>query len=299
MALAFFVVYVVWGSTYLAIRVAVRDIPPAVLAGLRFLMAGTILTVTGIWRGGKLPCGRDWRTLVILAVGLVVVGNGVISWSEQWVPSGEAAFIVSSSALFTAVFGSFGPRGDRPKTIAAVGLSLGFSGTALMLLSRAQLGYSAFWPALALLGSSCAWSASAMYARSVGISTAPLVFSGIEMLTGGAILTTIALGTGGFSKSIWNMQSVGTLAYLTIFGSAVTYSTYNWLIHRARPAQLGTISYVNPAIALLLGWLILNEKLSELTLMGVGIMLAGVILVNFKRGQAHRSTAKRSTRPNL
>ncbi len=279
---AFAVVYLVWGSTYLFIRIGVADIAPSVLAGLRFVAAGIALAAIGFARGGALPRGRDWRTLAVLAIGLVVIGNGVVTWAEQWVPSGEAAFIVAGSALFMAVFGTFGPRGERLGLITIIGLALGFTGTALMLLPRIAGVHGPLFPALALVGSSCAWAAAAMYARAVGVRTSPLVFSGLQMFAGGFVLLMIALATGGFAHTHWSPRGIGALAYLTVFGSAVSYTVYNWLIHRARPAQLGTTAYVNPAVALMLGWSVLGEVLPPAAFAGVGVMLLGVILVNLR-----------------
>lgn len=292
---AFAFVYLVWGSTYLFIRIGVADIAPAVLAGLRFVTAGTVLAAVGFARGGRPPPRRDWPTLGVLALGLVVFGNGVVTWAEQWVPSGEAAFIASSSALFTAAFGTLGPRGERLTALTLAGLALGFTGTALMLLPRASGSHGPFAPALALVGSACAWSAAAMYARARGIGTAPLVFSGLEMLAGGCVLLAVAWASGGFEHTRWSARGIGALAYLTVFGSAGAYATYNWLIHRARPAQLGTISYVNPAVALLLGWLVLGEVLPPIAFAGVGVMLAGVVLVGVRRRPARGPMVKPGT----
>lgn len=279
---AFAVVYLVWGSTYLFIRIGVVDIAPPVLAGLRFVAAGIALAIIGFARGDALPRGRDWVTLAVLALGLVVIGNGVVTWAEQWVPSGETAFIVTGSALFMAVFGIFGPRGESLRPITVLGLAFGFTGTALMLLPRIAGLHGPLFPALALVGSSCAWAAAAMYARAVGVRSSPLIFTGLQMLAGGLVLLLIATATGGFARTHWSARGIGALAYLTVFGSGIAYATYNWLIHRARPAQLGTTAYVNPAVALLLGWSVLGEVLPPVAFAGVGVMLIGVILVNLR-----------------
>ncbi|MGA7966298.1 MAG: EamA family transporter [Gammaproteobacteria bacterium] len=292
---AFAVMYLVWGSTYLFIRIGVANIAPAVLAGLRFLVAGSILAAIGFARGGRWPGRRDMFTLVVLAIGLVVIGNGVVTWAEQWVPSGEAAFIVASSALFIALFGAIGPRGERIVLFTVIGLVLGFSGTALMLLPRIRGSHGPLAPALSLVGSACCWAAAAMYARTRGVATAPLVFSGLQMFTGGCVLTAIALATGGFARTHWTPSGIGALAYLTVFGSGLAYATYNWLIHRARPAQLGTTAYVNPAIALLLGWAVLGEALSPLAFAGVGVMFAGVVIVNLRRRKPIPALTKTGT----
>ncbi|MGH8128444.1 MAG: EamA family transporter [Gammaproteobacteria bacterium] len=294
-AAAFAVMYLVWGSTYLFIRIGVENIAPAVLAGLRFLVAGSAIAAIGFARGGRLPSRRDTFTLVVLAIGLVVIGNGVVTWAEQWVPSGEAAFIVASSALFIALFGAIGPRGERLVLFTVVGIVLGFAGTVLMLLPRAEGTHGPLLPALALVGSACCWAAAAMYARARGISTAPLVFSGLQMFTGGCVLTVIALATGGFARTHWTPSGIGALAYLTVFGSAIAYATYNWLIHRARPAQLGTTAYVNPAVALVLGWAVLGEALSPIAFVGVGVMFAGVVIVNLRRRKPVPTLTKTGT----
>lgn len=283
-AAALVVVYLVWGSTYLFIRIGVAHIPPAVLAGLRFVAAGIGLSVLGIARGGRLPHGRDWLSVAILGCGLVVVGNGTVTWSEQWLPSGETAFITASTALFIALFGMFGRRADRPGLPTAAGLVLGFLGTALMVLSRAGAQHGPLFPALALLGSSCIWAASAIYLRNTGIrSTTPFVFTGLQMLLGGIILTLIAAASGGFARVRWTTSGIVALSYLAVIGSALTYTTYNWLIGHVRPSQLGTTSYVNPAVALVLGWLVLGEVLSPVAFAGVGVMFAGVVLVSLRR----------------
>ena len=292
---AFAVIYLVWGSTYLFIRIGVADIPPAVLAGLRFLAAGTVLALAGFSRGARWPGRRDWVTLAVLAVGLVVIGNGVVTWSEQWVPSGEAAFIVSSSALFIALFGTLGARGERLLPLTILGLVLGFSGTALMLLPRMHGHHGPLFPALALVGSASCWAAAAMFSRSRGFSASPLVFSGLQMIIGGCILTGIALATGQYSRVHWTWPATGALAYLTVFGSGLAYGTYNWLIHRAKPAQLGTTAYVNPAVALLLGWAVLGEDLSPIALSGVAVMFIGVLIVNLRRRRAPRLLTKTGT----
>ncbi len=292
---AFSVMYLVWGSTYLFIRIGVTDIPPAVLAGLRFLFAGSALAIAGFARGGRWPNRRDWVTLIVLAIGLVVIGNGVVTWAEQWVPSGEAAFIVASSALFIALFGTLGPRGERLMAITVIGLVLGFAGTALMLLPRIRGVHGPLAPALALVGSACCWAAAAMYSRTRGFTASPLVFSGLQMLVGGTVLAGIALATGQFGHIHWTLPATGALAYLTIFGSGLAYATYNWLIHRAKPAQLGTTAYVNPAVALLLGWAVLGEELSPVAFAGVGVMFVGVMSVNLRRRRTPRILTKTGT----
>ncbi|MDN5881315.1 MAG: EamA family transporter, partial [Nitrosospira sp.] len=246
---AFAVVYLVWGSTYLFIRIGVADIPPAVLAGLRFVAAGVGLSLFGFARGGKLPRGRDCLSVFVLGIGLVAIGNGTVTWSEQWLPSGEAAFITASTALFVTLFGMFGRRADKPGLWPSIGLIIGFIGTGLMLLPRAMGHHGPAFPALVLVGSSCVWAATAIYLRNTGIrGTDPFVFTGLQMLVGGSILTAIAGASGGFERVHWTASGIGAIAYLAVFGSALAYTTYNWLIEHVRPSQMGTSGYLNPAV---------------------------------------------------
>lgn len=282
LGLAFTVVYLIWGSTYLAIRIGVQSIPPTLLAGTRFVLAGVVLTGLGIATGGNWPKGRDWLVLLVLSFGLVISGNGLLTWAEQWVPSNQAALIVSTSALYTAFFGTIGHSADRLEMGSAVGLIIGFLGTALMLLSPTTVPVP-WLPRAILLVSALIWSASAMFARHTGTKADPIVFSGIEMLVGGCALLSIGFARGAYAHINLTLSGVLAVLYLTIFGSGMAYSTYNWLIHHARPVQLGTIAYVNPAIALILGWFVLGETMSIRALFGVAIMLTGIVLVNRKR----------------
>jgi drug/metabolite transporter (DMT)-like permease len=284
LAMGFAVVYLVWGSTYLAIRIAVQDLPPGLLAGIRFIIAGLALGLLARTRGQAMPQTRDeWLTTAVLGIAFVVLGNGVVTWAEQWVPSNQAALIIASSALFTAWFGTFGRRGVPLSRATQAGLLAGLLGTSLMIwpegAAEAVPGGDLLWPRVAILLSTLAWSWGVMVSRNANVTVKPLMFAACQMLIGGTLLALIGLANGELARWTWTLPGIGGLLYLTVFGSCLAYATYMWLITQTTPARLGTIAYVNPAIATLLGWWILDEALTGMQLAGMTIILASVTWV--------------------
>lgn len=281
---AFAVVYLVWGSTYLAIRIAVQDLPPGLLAGVRFLLAGLILGTVALARGQQPPRTlADWRTAAVLGIAFIVLANGVVTWAEQWVPSNQAALIVASGALFTAWFGTFGRRGVPLSASTRLGLLAGLCGTALMVWpepSGPDPEGELFWPKVAIVLSTIAWSWGTMYSRNTEVSVRPLMFIACQMLVGGTVLIVAGVLNGELARWQWTLPGIGGLLYLTVFGSCIAYATYMWLIRQTSPARLGTIAYVNPAIATLLGWWLLDEALTRLQLAGMAVIIAAVAWVS-------------------
>ena len=277
---AFAAVYLIWGSTYLAIRIAVQDVPPGLLAGTRFVLAGILLGSAAIWYGQKIPrTAREWRVIAVMAMALVVVGNGFVTWAEQWVPSNQTALLIASSALWTAWFGTLGPGGTPLTGGAKLGLAVGFLGVALMLWPDETVGIGEIRGLAAILFSAVAWSAGMIYGRSAGLSVPPLMLAALQMLAGGLILSLWGLMDGELPRTRWTIAGVGGLLYLTLFGSCIAYGSYIWLIRQTTPARLATIAYVNPAIATLLGWWLLGETLHGPQLAGMAIIILGVVLV--------------------
>jgi drug/metabolite transporter (DMT)-like permease len=277
---AFAAVYLVWGSTYLAIRVAVHDIPPGLLAGIRFVIAGLILGAAAAWHRQALPRSlKEWNVILVMATTLVVIGNGFVTWAEQWVPSNQTALLIASSALWTAWFGTMGPRGTPLSRGAKAGLAIGFLGAGLMVWPDESVSLAEAWGLAAILFSAVAWSAGMIYGRGSGVSVRPLMLAALQMLIGGLILTIWGVMVGELGRVAWTLTGMGGLLYLTIFGSCIAYGSYIWLIHQTTPARLATIAYVNPAIATLLGWWILDEALEGTQLAGMGIIILGVALV--------------------
>lgn len=289
---AFAIVYLVWGSTFLAIRIAVHDVPPGILAGIRFVLAGLALGVAAVILGQPLPRSpRAWWVILVMAVTLVVFGNGFVTWGAQWVPSNQAALLVASSALWTAWFGTFGPSGTPMSRGGWAGLLIGFLGVVLMVWPHEATTAAEFWALIAILASSISWSAGMIYGRSADIGVQPLMLAATQMLLGGILLALWGVAAGETSRVAWSLAGVGGLLYLTVFGSCLAYATYIWLIHQTTPARLSTIAYVNPAVATVLGWWILDEVLTDLQIAGMAIIILGVAMV-----AAFGSAGKRVTR---
>lgn len=258
---------------------AVADIPPGLLAGIRFILAGLVLGAAALLRGQALPRGRDWLVATVMAVTLIVVGNGFVTWAEQWVPSNQAALLIASSALWTAWFGTFGAAGTALSRGARLGLAVGFAGVALLVWPEHGQSTAELCALAAILLSSVSWSAGAMYGRSTRVTARPLMFAAAQMLIGGVVLASLGLANGELARASWSLRGLTGLAYLTVFGSCLAYGTYVWLIRQTTPARLATIAYVNPAVATVLGWWLLGEALTGPQLAGMPVVLAGVLLV--------------------
>lgn len=277
---AFAVVYVVWGSTYLAIRIGVKDIPPALLAGVRNVIAGFVIIGIACVRERSWPRNpRYWLHALVMGVLMVTLGNGLVTWAEVQVHSNQAALIASTSALWVAWFGTLGPRGNALSWRVKIGLLLGFAGTVLMLMPGQQFSFSHFGAQFLILVSSLCWGIGVIYGRSFSLEVSPLMLSGMLLLCGGVLLTLTGVAIGEPAHWHWSWRGVGALAYLTVFGSCLGYTTYVWLIHHVTPDKLSTTAYVNPAIALVLGWLVLDETVPGIRLLGMLVILIGVILV--------------------
>lgn len=293
---AFAVVYLVWGSTYLAIRIGVRDIPPALLAGVRNVIAG--LVIMGI------ACVRDriwprnpmyWLHALVMGVLMVSVGNGFVTWAEVELPSNQAALIASTSALWVAWFGTLGPRRHALNLRVKIGLIVGFAGTVLMLMPGAHFSFSHFGAQLLILVSSLCWGIGVIYGRSFSREISPLLLSGMLLFCGGVLLTVTGVVLGEPARWHWSVSGISALVYLIVFGSCVAYSTYVWLIHHVTPDKLSTTAYVNPAIALVLGWVVLDESVQGLRLLGMLVILVGVILVTTRYGASLKRWVKSGT----
>ena len=292
---AFAVVYLVWGSTYLAIRIGVRDIPPALLAGVRNVIAGLAIMGIACARERVLPRNpRNWLHALIMGVLMVTAGNGLVTWAEVQVHSNQAALIASTSALWVAGLGMLGPRGHALSWRVKIGLVIGFAGAVLMLIPGEHFSFSHFGAQLLILVSSLCWGIGVIYGRTFSVSVPPLLLSGMLLFCGGVLLTLIGVAMGEPAHWHWSGRGIGALVYLTVFGSCVAYSTYVWLIHHTTPDKLSTTAYVNPAIALVLGWVVLGEEVTGLRLFGMLVILAGVILVTTRYGASFKRWVKNS-----
>jgi drug/metabolite transporter (DMT)-like permease len=285
---ALLAVYVVWGSTYLAIRVAVETLPPFLMAGVRHLTAGLVLYAFAIRRGdreGDRPTWAGWRAAAVVGAALLLGGNGGVVWAEQYVSSGLAALFVSTLPIWMAVLDRvvYG-QPIAPRVFG--GLVLGFGGVAL-LVGRVETGGAEPWSALALLGASLCWASGSLYARTAPLPRRPLVGTAMQMLVGGVCLLVVGVLTGEPAQlhaDAFTPQAVGAVIYLTLAGSLVGFTAYVWLLGVAPISLISTYAYVNPVVAVLLGWLVLDEPLNaRLAVAGTAIVLAVALIATARR----------------
>ncbi len=285
---AFATVYLVWGSTYLAIRIGVQDLPPVLFAGIRFLIAAPLMFAYAWSRGARLPTvRRDWGVITVTALLMLAGANGMVTWSEQWVESNQAALIVATSALWMAWFGSWGGRGERISPLALAGLLLGFFGVALLVGSGMHLQLAPWYAYGALTLSPILWAAGSVISRRNVLSCAPLMAAALQMAVTGIVMTALGLALGDAQHWVLTRDSALALIYLAVAGSCLGYGAYYWLVYQVTPSQLGTYAYVNPAIAVLLGWWMLDEVMHMPQIIGTLVILAGVALVTLASRKPH------------
>ena len=284
LASAFAAVYVVWGSTYFAIRVAVESIPPFLMAGLRHLSVG--LAFYSIFRrvSGEEPTVPQWRTTAITGCLLLFVGNGTVSWAERVVPSGIAALLVATVSLWMVLIDWLRPGGTRPAPRVMAGFVLGFAGMVLLVGPKHLGGSERVNPTgtLALILASLAWAAGSIYSRHHPMPASPLLGVAMQTLCGGSVLCLAALLTGelrGFHFSQISLRSWLALLYLVFFGSALGFSAYVYILKHSTATRVATYAFVNPVVALFLGWFLAGEPLSARTMLASAVILGAVLLV--------------------
>ncbi len=276
-------VYVVWGTTYLGIRVVNETLPPLISAGLRFAVAGAVLYAWAVRRGdreGDRPQAVHWRSAAIVGLGLIVGGNGSLVLAERTIPSGIASLIIALVPLWMALVDRvlFGRRHGRA---TVVGLVLGFTGAALLIDGVSGRGAPLSGLLVAVFASMC-WTAGSLYSRSAELPSRPLVGAGMEMTIGGLALVALGIARGELAliqPAAFSGRSLVALAYLIAVGSWVGFTCYVWLLRHARTSLVSTYAYVNPVVAVFLGWLILDETIGLRTLVAGGIVLAAVALI--------------------
>ena len=301
---AYLVVCVFWGSTYLAIRVGVGVLPPFLFAGLRFLIAGLLLLTVVLALGDTLPKRLvDWRTQAIVGVLLLAGGNAFVVWAEQYTASGVASIFVVTVALWMAFFDAIIPGGSGDLNWRVVtGLLLGFLGTALLVgASPAEILRADLRGPIALTCASASWSLGSVYSKRHRTETSPYVGAAIQMIAGGATIALVGTVVGEWSRWHLTPRGVGALVYLVVVGSILGYSAYTYALRHASPTIVGTYAYVNPVIAVLLGWLILREPVSARTFLAMALILGAVVWIQFSHkigrslGQADRRTETSSS----
>jgi drug/metabolite transporter (DMT)-like permease len=279
-------VYLVWGSSFLVTKIGVSNLPPALFSGIRFTFAGTLLMlIAHFYAGHRWPKGLvDWRHALITGFFMVLVSNGLSTWSMKYIPSNQAALLTGTCAFWIAGLGVFGPRGHPLTPWAIVGLIIGFGGTALMLIPKGPLSTASVLAQLAVLTASLAWSLGTLYYRSITTELSSLMFMAMQMFLGGLMLLTVGVLHGDVAQFTPNVPGLVAMAYLTFFSSCLAYTAYGWLTVNAPPTVIGTYSYVNPAIAAFLGWQFLHEHLSGIQLVGMVIIILGVCILTMPGG---------------
>jgi drug/metabolite transporter (DMT)-like permease len=281
---SFAIVYIVWGSTFYAIRVGIESFPPFLLAVLRHLSVGLVFYPAFRIVSRERPTLAQWRTTFITGCLLLAVGNGTVSWAEKTVPSGIAALLVATVSLWMVLVDWVRPGGVRPVPRVIAGFLLGFAGMAL-LIGPKHFGDSARIDpvgALAVIGASLAWATGSIYSRHHPLPRAPLLAAGMQTVCGGAVLCLFAVAIGetrNFHFANVSLRSWLALVYLFVFGSALGFSAYVYMLKHSTAARVATYAFVNPVVALFLGWFLASEPLSLRTMLASGIILTAVLLV--------------------
>ncbi|MBI2813159.1 MAG: EamA family transporter [Opitutae bacterium] len=306
----FLAIYLIWGSTYLAIRVAVETMPPFLMASMRFLAAGGLLSVWVAVTGGFRATPKQWLDNALIGGLLLLGGNGLVCWAEQKVPSGIATLIISVSPLFIVlldwlmlVVGKDETRGTRPALATFAGLALGFLGLALLV--GPDLGHHAGgldpWRVAGLVLACLSWGAGSIYTRYARAPAAPLTGAAIQQLTGSVWLLVVSIGMGEpghFHLAGVSGRSWLAWGYLVTAGSLVGFTTFVWLMKHSTPARVSTYAYINPVVAVFLGWLLLHEAVSPRIFVAAGIIIAGVAIITVAKNKKSVPASKGSLDPS-
>jgi drug/metabolite transporter (DMT)-like permease len=295
--LAFAIIYFVWGSTFLAIRIGVHEVPPLLLASMRFTAAGLALYGWMLARGERSPTARQWMSASVLALFIFVCDYGLLFWAEQRVPSGIAAVMLATIPAFMAISEIVFLRTQRLTIRLALALLIGFAGVAVLISHSLSLGGEPVSTkgAAALIFASMSWSVASVLARKLPLPDSKVMSSGAQMLSGGILLALAAAIFGEFhsfhpqavSRSAWL-----ALLYLIVFGSIIGFTAYVWLIHHESPTKVGTYAYVNPVVAVFVGYFFGGEALGLRTILGTLCVLSSVVLITTTRAKKPSTSAE-------
>lgn len=282
--LAFAIIYLVWGSTFLAIRVGVREVPPFLLAGMRFLIAGSVLFAWMLAKGTAFPTAREWVSAALMAVLIFVGDYGLVFWAEQRVPSGITAVMMATIPVFMAISEILFLRTQRLTLRLACALLIGIGGVLVLVSRNVNFGDTPIdtLGAFALIVAAISWAVGSALTRKLRLPSSKAMSSGAQMLVGGVWLTFLAVALGefrGFRLQAVSMKAWIALVYLIVAGSIVAYTAYVWLIHHESPTKVGTYAYVNPVVAVLLGYFVGGETLTLRTIVGTAFVLVSVVVI--------------------
>lgn len=280
--LSFLAIYVIWGSTYLAIRYAVETIPPLFTAGFRHLIAGSVLLVWGSSQGRR-PTSAQWRASLVIGFLFFLIGHGTLHWAEKTVPSGIAALLIATEPIFVALLLALTATKRIPDRNIIFGLILGLVGVAVLIRPDPAHPRGLLVGTLAVLLGSLSWSAGIVYSRRSPLAGDPLMMSILSLLSGAAMLIATGVITGearSFRLADVSTRSVLGLLYLIVFGSILAFSAYNWLLERYPPTLVSTHTYVNPIVAVLLGWGLAGERLDLSLVLATALVISAIFLVH-------------------
>ena len=304
--LAFAAVYIIWGSTYLGIRLAIETLPPFLMAATRFLIAGIILFTFAIFKGASIRQPfSNWRRALIIGGLLLLCGNGGVTWAEKYVASGLAALLVATEPLWIVVL-NWGLTKRRPNAKVMLGILIGLAGVAMLVSDGLGQGFGS--ARMSLIGAgvvalaSLAWASGSVYSNRNPIAASTPMAAGMQMMAGGGLLLLLALVTGDYKRlnlahASWT--SIGAFTYLTLFGSLLVFTAYSWLLNNVTPARAATYAYVNPVVAVLLGWSIAGEPLTSRMMLAAAIIVSSVVLITtFGRDHTRAAVIHESECPN-
>jgi drug/metabolite transporter (DMT)-like permease len=282
--IAFAAIYLIWGSTYLAIRFAVETLPPFLMLFARFFTAGVLMYLFLRYRGEARPTAREWRGAAVVGGLLLLGGTGAVGWAEQWIDSGLAALIVAIVPVWMVVLDWVGPERRRPTRTVIAGLVLGLVGVAVLVgpVDLSGGGRMQFiGSAVVVFGTLC-WATGSVYGTHLPHPSSPWMSAALQMTAGGILLLIFGTAMGEWSRvdpALMSGRSVGALAYLVVFGSLIAFVAYVFLLRHEAPARVGSYAYVNPVVAVFLGWALASEPLTRRTILAAAIILAGVVLI--------------------
>ena len=294
--IALWSVYVFWGGTYLAMRFAIETLPPFLMAGTRFLTAGLLLYGFARAAGNAAPSRVQWKNSGIAGALLLLGGNGSVVWAQQFVPSGMAAIVVATMPLWMSLFAWLLPGGVRPSLQVILGLLLGFVGIVVLMAGSSSpvvsTGVSQWFGYAVLTFAAISWSLGSLFAHRASLPDSPWLAVAMQMIAGGALLWIAGIFSGEWVRLDFahvSLRSLLAFSYLVVFGSMIGFSAYIWLMHATSPALASTYAYVNPVIAVLLGWALAGERFSATDGIAAAIIVASVIIIT--RGKSSTKPA--------
>jgi drug/metabolite transporter (DMT)-like permease len=292
---AFAAIYLIWGSTYLAIKFAITTIPPFLMLSFRFLPAGLIMYAFLRLRGVEPPSRREWLAAAAVGTLMLAGGTGAVAWAERTIHSGLAALLVAAVPMWMVLLDWIGPARRRPTGRVMAGLAIGFTGVGLIVgPTRAGFGMAGLAAALAVMFGTICWAVGSVYSRYTPLPRSPFMASAAEMIAAGLALVGIAAASGetaSFDPAAVNAESALSVVYLIVFGSLVAYAAYVWLLHNTTPARVSSYAFVNPLVAMLLGVWLGNESFGVTTILAAALVVGSVVLITLERRP--RGTAPR------